>query len=93
MFGEWKIENTEADAIIFDTENLFHKVMFYEAPAELKTVADLRVEAGSQVAKKDGGFLNIYVDMYQHKYRENENEKPIMVRVGTKENILKQLAE
>jgi len=45
------------------------------------------------VSKNDGTFLTIYADMYQHKHRENENEKPVMLRVGSKENILKQLAE
>ncbi len=92
-FSQRKINDTQADAIIFDTENAYHKAVFFEQPAKIDEVADLKIKAGSQVAKKSGGTLNIYVDMYRHKYRENDHQKPIMLRVWSKSDILKQLKE
>ncbi|NOZ44532.1 MAG: hypothetical protein GXP45_05350 [bacterium] len=92
-FDNWNIKGIQADAILFDIKNHYHKALFYTQPKGLDELAEARLKAGSQVDKKDGGILNIYVDMYQHKHRENEDQKPIMIWVGSRENIKKQVAE
>lgn len=93
LFSEWTINGEQPDAIVYDTENSYHKAIFYKTPEEIQKVADLRVQSGNQVAKQDGTYLNIHVDMLQHKHWLNEHDKAIMLRVGKKEDVYKQLED
>lgn len=93
LFGEYSINSKQADAIIFDSKNHYHKVIFYSEPENLELEANKRASAGSAIEKQDNTKIQIHVNMYQHNKRINNDGKSIMIRTWSKEKILQQLEE
>jgi len=93
LFDEYSIDGKQADAIIFDTKNNYHKAVFYTEPQNIGLETDKRASAGTEINKQDNSSIKIHVNMYQHNKRVNDDGKSIMIRTWNKEKILEQLEE
>ena len=92
-FTEFAVDGIEPDAIIFDTEYYAHKAIRYTKPKGLEDQATIKYQAGGKVTFESNKEIAVYVDIYQHQTIQIENNGPLMMRIGSKENAQKQLDE
>lgn len=93
LFEEYKIGRKNPDAIIIDTEEGDHKIVFWEPPLQLKKEAihDKDREKGKYYMKKmEDNFTACYpivVEMYEYKNKISADNKPTDIRIGEKKEI------
>ncbi|MFA5747521.1 MAG: S1 RNA-binding domain-containing protein, partial [Candidatus Absconditabacterales bacterium] len=90
-FTEFTIDTAEPDAIIFDIENSNHKAIRYQKPKGLEDQANLKFKKGKKVPLKNGSEMMMHVDIYQHQTINIENNGSLMIWIGSKEDVLKQM--
>ena len=93
MFDEVSIGNTKADAMIVDTEQGNHKMIWYQSPKALDQVAKLQVQKGKTYKLNPTTSISFFVDIWQHLSETCSNKKPLTIWVGTPEEVQKQLNE
>jgi len=91
LFQDFNINWIQPDAIIFDTNQSLHKIVWNNKIEEIENYAELKIKKWETITKKDGSKLEIFVNIFQHKNRENTYKKPIMIRTWTKEEVQKQI--
>lgn len=91
-FTEYEIDSVQPDAIIFDTDRFNHKAIRYEKPRMLENQANLKYERGANVDIGQG-IIKMYVDIYQHQTITMDDKSPLMIWIGNKEDIIKQMEE
>lgn len=92
-FTEFAIEGIEPNAIIFDTQNYWHKAVFYEKPKFLENQAILKFSKWQKVKLDATREITMHVDIYQHQTIEIENNGSLMIWIWSKENVLRQVEE
>lgn len=92
-FTEFAIDGTEPDAIIFDTEYYAHKAIRYTMPKGLQDQANIKYEAGGKITFEGQKEITLHVDIYQHQTIQVENNGPLMIWIGSKENAYQQLQD
>jgi len=92
-FTEFTIDWVEPDAIIFDTENHWHKAIRYSQPKWLDDQANLKFKKWSKVWIDNGGQVTMHVDIYQHQTIIIENNWPLIIWIGKKDEALQQIQE
>jgi len=90
-FTEFAVDGVEPDAIIFDTEQYSHKAIRYSKPKGLDDQANLKYQKGGKVTFNGGREIPVHIDIYQHQTIQIENNGPLIVRIGSKENAYQQL--
>jgi len=90
-FTEFAIDGIEPDAIIFDTEYYAHKAIRYTKPKDLEDQANLKYEAGGKVSFGTNTEISVHVDIYQHQTIHIENNWPLMIWIGLRDNSYQQL--
>jgi hypothetical protein len=90
-FTEFAIDGVEPDAIIFDTEYYAHKAIWYTKPKGLEDQATIKYETGGKVTFEGDKDIPIHVDIYQHQTIQIENNGPLMIWIGNKDNAKQQL--
>jgi len=90
-FTEYAIDGIEPDAIIFDTEYYAHKAIWYTKPKGIEDQATIKYQTGGKVTFEGQKEIAINVDIYQHQTIQIENNGPLMIWIGAKENAYKQL--
>ena len=93
MFDEVSIGDTKADAMIVDTEQGNHKMIWYQSPKALDQVAKLQVQKGKTYKLNPTTSISFFVDIWQHLSETCSNKKPLTIWVGTPEEVQKQLNE
>ena len=93
MFDEVSIGDTKADAMIIDTEQWNHKMIWYQTPKTLDQVAKLQVQKGKTYKLNPTTSISFFVDIWQHLSETCSNKKPLTIWVGTPEEVQKQLNE
>ena len=93
MFDEVSIGDTKADAMIVDTEQGNHKMIWYQTPKDLDQVAKLQVQKGKTYKLNPTTSISFFVDIWQHLSETCSNKKPLTIWVGTPEEVQKQLNE
>ena len=93
MFDEVSIGDTKADAMIVDTEQGNHKMIWYQSPKDLDQVAKLQVQKGKTYKLNPTTSISFFVDIWQHLSETCSNKKPLTIWVGTPEEVQKQLNE
>ena len=93
MFDEVSIGDTKADAMIVDTEQGNHKMIWYQSPKALDQVAKLQVQKGKTYKLNPNTSISFFVDIWQHLSETCSNKKPLTIWVGTPEEVQKQLNE
>ena len=93
MFDEVSISDTKADAMIVDTEQGNHKMIWYQSPKALDQVAKLQVQKGKTYKLNPTTSISFFVDIWQHLSETCSNKKPLTIWVGTPEEVQKQLNE
>ena len=93
MFDEVSISDTKADAMIVDTEQGNHKMIWYQSPKALDQVARLQVQKGKTYKLNPTTSISFFVDIWQHLSETCSNKKPLTIWVGTPEEVQKQLNE
>lgn len=93
MFDEVNIGDTKADAMIVDTEQGNHKMIWYQSPKALDQVAKLQVQKGKTYKLNPTTSISFFVDIWQHLSETCSNKKPLTIWVGTPEEVQKQLNE
>ncbi len=90
-FTEFAIDGVEPDAIIFDTEYYAHKAIRYTKPKGLDVQANRKYQAGGKLTFEGEKEVPVHVDIYQHQTIQIENDGPLMIWIGSRENAYKQL--
>ena len=90
-FTEFAIDGVEPDVIIFDTEYYAHKAIWYTKPKGLEDQSTIKYKAGSKVTLDKNKEIAVWVDIYQHQTIQIENNGPLMIWIGSKDNAYKQL--
>lgn len=93
LFSEVLIGEKQADAMIVDTEQGNHKLIWYHQPENLEQIATLQVPQGRVVKLDEKTQLSFFVSIWQHQDKKCANKKPLTIRIGTKEEVEKQLKE
>lgn len=93
MFDEVSIGDTKADAMIVDTEQWNHKMIWYQSPKALDQVAKLQVQKGKTYKLNPTTSISFFVDIWQHLSETCSNKKPLTIWVGTPDEVQKQLNE
>ena len=93
MFDEVSIGDTKADAMIVDTEQGNHKMIWYQSPKALDQVARLQVQKGKTYKLNPTTSISFFVDIWQHLSETCSNKKPLTIWVGTPDEVQKQLNE
>ena len=93
MFDEVTIGDAKADAMIVDTEQGNHKMIWYQSPKALDQVAKLHVQKGKTYKLNPTTSISFFVDIWQHLSETCSNKKPLTIWVGTPEEVQKQLNE
>ena len=93
MFDEVSIGDTKADAMIVDTEQGNHKMIWYQSPKALDQVAKLQVQKGKTYKLNPTTSISFFVDIWQHLSETCSNKKPLTIWVGTPDEVQKQLNE
>lgn len=93
MFDEVSISDTKADAMIVDTEQGNHKMIWYQSPKALDQVARLQVQKGKTYKLNPTTSISFFVDIWQHLSETCSNKKPLTIWVGTPEEVQRQLNE
>lgn len=93
MFDEVSIGDAKADAMIVDTEQGNHKMIWYQSPKALDQVAKLQVQKGKTYKLNPTTSISFFVDIWQHLSETCSNKKPLTIWVGTPEEVQKQLNE
>jgi hypothetical protein len=93
------IGRKKPDAIIIDTEEKDHKIVFFKSPLKLDEVAihDAMREKGKYYMKQmsEGGRTACYpiiVEMYEFKDKFSGDKKPTDIRIGDQKEIALQMA-
>jgi hypothetical protein len=92
-FDEATIEDQKADAMIVDIDQWNHKIIWYEQPKGLETVAKQQIKKWKIVKLDENTKLHFYIDIWQHQTLKCDNKKPLTIWIGSKEDIKKQLNE
>lgn len=79
--------------MIVDTEQGNHKLIWYHQPENLEQIATLQVPQGRVVKLDEKTQLSFFVSIWQHQDKKCANKKPLTIRIGTKEEVEKQLKE
>ena len=90
-FTEFAIDGVEPDAIIFDTEYYAHKAIWYTKPKGIEDQATIKYETGGKVTFDGQKEIAIHVDIYQHQTIHIENNWPLMIWIGSRDNAYQQL--
>ncbi len=91
-YTEYEINGEEPDAIIFDTDHFIHKAVRYTKPQMLENQASIKYRKGQKVAVGNES-ITMHVDIYQHQTIITEGNNPLMIRIGNKEDIIKQMED
>lgn len=86
LFRDTRIDDIEADAIIFDTLNNRHKLCWYRKPASFKDDLELKFKKWQVLKTAMWDRMEMHIDIY-----DNNDKKQFQVWVGKKENIYDQL--
>lgn len=89
-YTEYEIEWIAPDAIIFDTDHFHHKAVRYNAPQMLDHQATIKYRKGQKVDIGNGN-ITMHVDIYQHQTIVTEGDVPLMIRIGKREDIIRQM--
>ena len=92
-FTDLQIEWRPADAMIVDTERGNHKMIWYQQPEGIESIANLQVQKGKIVKLDANTQLSFFVSIWQHKSLLCANKKPLTIWVGTKTDVERQLKE
>lgn len=90
-FTEFAVDGVEPDAIIFDNEYYAHKAIWYTKPKGLEDQANIKYKAGSKIILSVDKEIDIHVDIFQHQTIQIENNGPLMIWIGSKDNAYRQL--
>ena len=91
-YTEYAINGQEPDAILFDTAGENHKAIRYEKPFQIETQANLKYQKGQRVSTDTGEVL-MHVDIYQHLTITTQDNSPLMIWIGGKEDIHSQIID
>lgn len=86
LFREFNINGIEPDAIIFDKDNNSHKAIWYTKPKWLDDQVDIKYKKWQKVWN-----IPTHIDIYQHQTINIENNWPLVIWIGKKEEAIKQL--
>lgn len=79
--------------MIVDTEWGNHKMIWYQQPDGIESIANLQVQKGKIVKLDANTQLSFFVSIWQHKSLLCANKKPLTIWVGTKTDVERQLKE
>ena len=79
--------------MIVDTEWGNHKMIWYQQPEGIESIANLQVQKGKIVKLDANTQLSFFVSIWQHKSLLCANKKPLTIWVGTKTDVERQLKE
>ncbi|MCF7834929.1 DUF87 domain-containing protein [Candidatus Gracilibacteria bacterium] len=88
LFREFNIDGDEPDAIIFDTDNNSHKALRYTKPKGLEDQTNIKYKKGGKI-----GTIPTHIDIYEHQTIKIQNNGPLVIRVGKKEDCINQLED
>lgn len=91
-FTEFSIDGVEPDYIIFDINNSGHKAIWIAKPKWIDDQANLKIKKWGDVPLKNGSIKS-HIDIYQHQTITIENNGSLMMWIGSKEEIYKQLED
>ena len=89
-FSEVIIAGEEADAMIVESEYNNLKFVWFKAPDQFEQETLIQHRVGEKIEITDGKYLTFMVDSYQHKTIKI-NDKPVIIWIGSEENVKKQL--
>ena len=79
--------------MIVDTERGNHKMIWYQQPEGIESIANLQVQKGKIVKLDANTQLSFFVSIWQHRSLLCANKKPLTIWVGTKTDVERQLKE
>jgi hypothetical protein len=74
LFRDYKIDNIEPDAIVFDLKNNRHKLCWYRKPANFKDDLELKFKKGQVLKTAMGDRMEMHIDIY-----DNNDKKQLQV--------------
>ncbi len=87
-----KINGLAPDALIVDTEQGNHKLIRYQQPENLSQEAVQKGKKGTTLKLDEQTTLQFFVDIWQHQHFVGDNEKPLAIWIGSREEVYQQLA-
>lgn len=93
LFRQYIVNEKQADAMIVDMQYGMHKILRYTQPEKLEEVAGKKLQKGQNFQTPQGASFPIHVDIWQHNTLTDQNNTPLMIWVGNRQDAYAQIQD